>query len=247
MTNTAENVARGRAPGGPRDDLRKDPRDDLRELRRLMALMTGDEKHGPAAPSTLDALWVLYDRVLRVSPATADAPGRDRFLLSKGHGPMAYYAVLTAKGSLSEDLLPGSGSYDSPLGHHPGRLLVPGAGIGSGSLGHGLPLAVSGVLGLRARRPGRHGPLRHVGAPLRRRDRTARGRRHRHGGRGTRRAVPRRQRWPRPSWTSRTGCSPWAWPGGGCAATAGRMDEHLAAHGLDPRSLRDRVGAFPRR
>ena len=35
------------------------------DLRRLMALMTGDEKHDPAATSTLDALWVLYDRVLR--------------------------------------------------------------------------------------------------------------------------------------------------------------------------------------
>ncbi|QGV77531.1 transketolase [Streptomyces ficellus] len=120
------------------------------DLHRLMALMTGDEKHGPAATSTLDALQVLYDRVLRVTPATVDAPERDRFLLSKGHGPMAYYAVLAAKGFLAEDLLPGFGSYDSPLGHHPDRMLVPGAEIGSGSLGHGLPLAVGSALGLRA-------------------------------------------------------------------------------------------------
>ncbi|MEE1794767.1 transketolase [Streptomyces sp. BE308] len=121
-----------------------------RDLNRLISLMTGDEKHGPAAHSTLDALWVLYDRVLRVAPDTVDAPGRDRFLLSKGHGPMAYYAVLAARGFFGEELLPGFGSYDSPLGHHPDRLLVPGAEIGSGSLGHGLPLAVGSVLGLRA-------------------------------------------------------------------------------------------------
>ncbi|MFD9544303.1 transketolase [Streptomyces sp. NPDC060022] len=120
------------------------------DLKRLMSLMTGDEKHGPAATSTLDALWVLYDRVLRVSPGTVDAPDRDRLLLSKGHGPMAYYAVLAARGFFGEELLPGFGSYDSPLGHHPDRLLVPGAEIGSGSLGHGLPLAVGSVLGLRA-------------------------------------------------------------------------------------------------
>ncbi|MBM7442966.1 transketolase [Streptomyces sp. HB132] len=119
-------------------------------LGALMSLMTGDEKHGPAATSTLDALWVLYDRVLRVSPGTAGSPGRDRFLLSKGHGPMAYYAVLAARGFFAEELLTGFGSYDSPLGHHPDRLLVPGAEIGSGSLGHGLPLAVGSVLGLRA-------------------------------------------------------------------------------------------------
>ncbi|WP_354639506.1 transketolase [Kitasatospora camelliae] len=120
------------------------------DLPRLMALMTGDEKHGPAATSTLDALWVLYDRVLRVTPATAQDQDRDRFLLSKGHGPMAYYAVLAAKGFLDPEVLTSFGGYDSPLGHHPDRLLVPGAEIGSGSLGHGLPLAVGTALGLRA-------------------------------------------------------------------------------------------------
>ncbi|MCX4843779.1 transketolase [Streptomyces sp. NBC_00893] len=126
------------------------PARDHRDMYRLMSLMTGAEKHGPAATSTLDVLWVLYDRVLRVTPDTVDAPDRDRFLLSKGHGPMAYYAVLAAHGFFGEELLPGFGSYGSPLGHHPDRMLVPGAEIGSGSLGHGLPLAVGSVLGLRA-------------------------------------------------------------------------------------------------
>ncbi len=120
------------------------------DLPALMSLMTGDEKHGPAATSTLDVLWVLYDRVLRVTPGRRDDPGRDRFLLSKGHGPMAYYAVLAAKGFVPEEWLPGFGSYDSPLGHHPDRTLVPGVEIGSGSLGHGLPIAVGSALGLRA-------------------------------------------------------------------------------------------------
>ncbi|MER6331183.1 transketolase [Streptomyces sp. NPDC001034] len=120
------------------------------DLPGLMSLMTGDEKHGPAATSTLDVLWVLYDRVLRVTPERAEDPGRDRFLLSKGHGPMAYYAVLAAKGFLPVGWLPGFGSYDSPLGHHPDRMLVPGAEIGSGSLGHGLPIGVGTALGLRA-------------------------------------------------------------------------------------------------
>jgi transketolase len=122
------------------------------DLPGLMGLMTGDEKHGPAATSTLDVLWVLYDRVLRVAPGRLDDPARDRFLLSKGHGPMAYYAVLAAKGFVPVEWLPGFGSYDSPLGHHPDRMLVPGAEIGSGSLGHGLPIAVGTALGLRARR-----------------------------------------------------------------------------------------------
>ncbi|HZC25791.1 MAG TPA: thiamine pyrophosphate-dependent enzyme, partial [Actinopolymorphaceae bacterium] len=120
------------------------------DLPRLLTLMTGDEKHGPSATSTLDVLWVLYDRVLDVSPASVDNPARDRFLLSKGHGPIAFYAVLAAKGFIPEDWLPGFGAFDSPLGHHPDRVLVPGVEISSGSLGHGLPLGVGVALGLRA-------------------------------------------------------------------------------------------------
>ena len=118
------------------------------ELDRLMTLMTGDEKHERSATSTLDALWVLYDQVLRVDPERPDDPGRDRFLLSKGHGPIAYYAVLAARGFLTEDHLAGMAGFDSPLGHHPDATLVPGVEIGSGSLGHGLPLAVGTALGL---------------------------------------------------------------------------------------------------
>jgi transketolase len=120
------------------------------DLRPLMSLMTGDEKHDAAATSTLDVLWVLYDRVLDVSPDTIGDPARDRFYLSKGHGPMAYYATLAAKGFFPESWLPDWATYDSPLGHHPDRMLVPGVEISSGSLGHGLPLAVGTSLGLRA-------------------------------------------------------------------------------------------------
>jgi transketolase len=119
-------------------------------LRRLLGLMGGDEKHDPAAYSTLDVLQVLYERVLDVSPDTVDDPRRDRFLLSKGHGPAAYYAVLSDRGFIPESWLPDWASFDSPLGHHPDRNLVPGVEISSGSLGHGLPIAVGTALGLRA-------------------------------------------------------------------------------------------------
>lgn len=130
--------------------LKSPPDTTYDDLPRLMSLMTGDEKHSAAATSTLDVIWVLYDRVLRVSPASMGNPARDRFYLSKGHGPMAYYATLAAKGFIPESWLPGWASYESPLGHHPDRVLVPGVEISSGSLGHGLPLAVGTALGLTA-------------------------------------------------------------------------------------------------
>jgi transketolase len=118
--------------------------------RRLVTRLVGDEKHAPSSYSTLDVLWVLYDRVLRVSPATVAEPDRDRFLLSKGHGPAAYYAVLAAKGFVPVGWLDGMGGFDSPLGRHPDNTLIPGVEISSGSLGHGLGLAVGTALGLRA-------------------------------------------------------------------------------------------------
>jgi transketolase len=122
------------------------------DLRGLMDLQLGDEKHAPSATSTLDVIWVLYDRILRIDPDAMDDPDRDRFLLSKGHGPMAYYAVLAAKGFINVETLRTFGRYDSRLGHHPDRNLVPGVEISSGSLGHGLGIGVGMALGLRARR-----------------------------------------------------------------------------------------------
>jgi transketolase len=107
------------------------------DLPALLTRLIGDEKHNRSSFSTLDVLWVLYDRILDRG---------DRFILSKGHGPAAYYAVLAAKGLLPQELLDGFGDFDSPLGHHPDRKLVPGAEFSSGSLGHGLAVAIGSAL-----------------------------------------------------------------------------------------------------
>ena len=127
----------------------KEPNYGYGDLPRLITLMTGDEKHSFSATSTLDVLWTLYDRVLRVDAGDPEAAERDRFLLSKGHGPMAFYAVLAAKGFLDEETLASWARYDSILGMHPDGALVPGVEIASGSLGHGLGIAVGMAAGLR--------------------------------------------------------------------------------------------------
>ena len=113
-------------------------------LLRNLARVTGDEKHEAAAHSTLDTLWVLYEHVLHLDPWES----RDRFVLSKGHGPASYYAVLATRGLLPESWLEDLAGLDSRLGHHPDRTLLPPVEVSSGSLGHGLPIAVGLARGM---------------------------------------------------------------------------------------------------
>lgn len=124
---------------------------DRQNILKYLSLMTGDEKHEPSSISTLDAIWVLYDQILKITPETVSDEMRDRFFLSKGHGPMAYYAILALKGFINPEILNTYGNYDSPLGYHPDRTKLDCIEISSGSLGHGLPIAIGSLLALRAR------------------------------------------------------------------------------------------------
>ena len=120
------------------------------ELLDLIARSSGDEKHDASSFSTLDVIHVLYE-VLRVDPRNPEWQERDRFLLSKGHGPLAYYAVLARNGFFPPDELERFMTWEGILGAHPDRLQVPGVEVSTGSLGHGLPLAVGVAYALRAR------------------------------------------------------------------------------------------------
>lgn len=124
---------------------------NIKRIVRLIGLATGDEKHEPSAFSTLDVLWVLYDRVLRYDAANPRWEGRDRFLLSKGHGPLAFYAILADKGFFPADELRRFMTWEGILGGHPDRNQVPGVEVSTGSLGHGLPMAAGVALALRAK------------------------------------------------------------------------------------------------
>ena len=123
----------------------------VQEVLDLVALATGDEKHETSSLSTLDVLFVLYEHILRIDPRNPQWPERDRFLLSKGHGPLAYYAMLARKGFFSSQELRRFLRSDGILGSHPDRTQVPGVEVSTGSLGHGLPMAIGVAYALRAR------------------------------------------------------------------------------------------------
>jgi len=94
---------------------------------------------------------VLYGNMLRVDPLKPKWGERDRFILSKGHGPSAFYAVLAASGFFPRAWLSDFMKHHSPLGAHPDRRIIPGVEASTGSLGHGLGLSVGMALALRAK------------------------------------------------------------------------------------------------
>lgn len=96
--------------------------------------------------SAADILATLYFGALRIDSAQPLAPDRDRFIMSKGHCSGAFYATLAAAGFFPEEELD---TYMQPLSRlngHPNRTTVPGVEANTGSLGHGLPVAVGAAL-----------------------------------------------------------------------------------------------------
>ncbi len=96
--------------------------------------------------SSADILTVLYFAVLRLDPRNPTWPHRDRFILSKGHCAASLYATLAAAGFLPLEDLDSFAQPLSPLSGHPDRIRVPGVEASTGSLGHGLPIAVGAAL-----------------------------------------------------------------------------------------------------
>ena len=110
--------------------------------------------HIGSSLSMADLLAVLYARVLAFDARRPDWPERDRFVLSKGHGCAALYAVLAEAGYFPVERLGTFYQDGSPLAGHATHKEMPGVEVSTGSLGHGLALATG--MALAARRDG-HG------------------------------------------------------------------------------------------
>jgi transketolase len=90
--------------------------------------------------SVTDILTVLYFHILNINPASPGWPGRDRLILSKGHGATALYSILAERGFFSPDILSSFAKLSSPLQVHPDRTKVPGVEASTGALGQGLSI-----------------------------------------------------------------------------------------------------------
>lgn len=122
--------------------------DDLREranwIRRTALRMVHRARlgHPGGDMSSADILATLYFAALRHDPRKQTDPGRDRFVMSKGHCTGALYATLAAAGYIPEDELETYMQPNSLLNGHPNRNYVAGVEANTGPLGHGLPIAV---------------------------------------------------------------------------------------------------------
>ncbi|MDR1412254.1 MAG: transketolase [Spirochaetaceae bacterium] len=122
-----------------------------RELRLTMVdvVLWSGGAHIGGSLSIADILTVLYFKYLNVKPAEPQWPGRDRFILSKGHAAAGFIPALAKKGYFPEEELKSFNHFGSPFAMHPDSNKVIGCDVSAGSLGHGLSIAVG--LGLGAR------------------------------------------------------------------------------------------------
>jgi len=100
--------------------------------------------------SCVELLVALYWQELRIDPANPDDPDRDRFLLSKGHGAPILFQVLAERGFFPLERLEDFGKAGSVFHEHPPKPgYIPGIEAATGSLGHGLPMALGMALAAR--------------------------------------------------------------------------------------------------
>ncbi len=111
----------------------------------------GRSGHIGSMLSMAEIIAVLYNGVLKTDAADPAMPGRDRFILSKGHAGAAVYSALCRKGFFPEDWLMtyycDDGKLMGHISHH-----VPGVEFSTGSLGHGLPVATGMALAAKLRK-----------------------------------------------------------------------------------------------
>ena len=115
-----------------------------KDLRRIVVESAGSAGRGHIGPalSILEIIRCLYGSVLVNDPKNPNLATRDIFILSKGHGALGLYAVLANAGYFDVAELQTFCKFESRLGGHPEWHNLPGIEFSTGSLGHGLAVAV---------------------------------------------------------------------------------------------------------
>jgi transketolase len=95
---------------------------------------------GPAL-SSVEIVATLFFSVMNHDPQNPKMPERDRFVLSKGHASLVYYAALIESGYIPREMISQFKGNNSILSGHPSMNMQYGIEVTTGSLGNGLPVA----------------------------------------------------------------------------------------------------------
>ena len=113
----------------------------------ITSTTTAASGHPTSSLSGADIATALYfGGVMRYDAKNPTWPGRDKFILSKGHAAPLLYAILAEAGYFSTDLLPTLRKLGSPLEGHPNMRRLAGVEASTGSLGQGLSIGVGAAL-----------------------------------------------------------------------------------------------------
>lgn len=135
---------------------------DLYEKARLIRLDVLDmvyqrqAGHPGGSFSAAEILACLYFHQLKIDPENPHWPGRDRFILSKGHAAAALYSALARRGYFPLTDLEQWGQIGAHLQGHPDRIKTPGVDMSTGMLGHGISIGVGLALAQRLGGPHYH-------------------------------------------------------------------------------------------
>ena len=132
--------------------MKQDSATTLKILRNDILAMAERTGHVAVALSCVDIIAALYFSVMNISPDSIEDVERDHFILSKGHGCMALYAVLARAGYLDVQLLDSYARDGSLLAEHPLAGKIPAIECATGTLGHGLAIAAGMAKGAKLQR-----------------------------------------------------------------------------------------------
>lgn len=121
---------------------------DLRNLTLDTTYWAGSAHIGGGL-SVLDIMTVLYHKYMNIKVDDPQWADRDRFILSKGHAGVSYAATLCDYGFNDVEQLKTFNLYGSKMGMHLDSNKVVGVDASTGSLGHGMSIAVGTALAAR--------------------------------------------------------------------------------------------------
>jgi transketolase len=126
-----------------RDELIRTLEEHADQLRRdILAMLTdAGSGHPGGSLSSAEIVAALFFYKLRFDPRNPRWPGRDRFVLSKGHAAPVLYAALARTGYFPVEDLSQLRKLGSHLQGHPDQTLTPGVEVSTGSLGNGFSFA----------------------------------------------------------------------------------------------------------